>query len=230
MKIAHVVDTLEIGGAERLVVTMAEIQRTKGHLVEVHCVMRSGPLASELKSLGVAVYDNHATTTVGRIRALTTEFRRTRPEVVHFHNATAAIYGSIAALMARVPARISTRHGLVPPKRNSSTEMKFWMTARLTDFAVAVSHQTRENMLSFPLADPDKLRVIVNGCSPAATNGHGALLRTPGFTFIHVARLNAVKDQSTLLRAFAQATEAVGNVRLLIVGDGPKRRELEQLA
>jgi glycosyltransferase involved in cell wall biosynthesis len=230
MKIAHVVDTLEIGGAERLVVTMAEIQRARGHSVEVHCVIRSGPLATELQRLGVAIYENVATSTVGRIRALATEFRRTRPDVVHLHNATAAIYGSIAAFFAGVPGRISTRHGLVPHKRNSSTEMKFWMTARLTDFAVAVSHQTRENMLSFPLADRNKLRVIVNGCAPAASNGHATLLRSPAFTFIHVARLNAVKDQSTLLRAFALATQELGNVRLLIGGDGPKRRELEELA
>src|SRR5262249_32390949 len=45
---------------------------------------------------------------------------------------------------------------------------------------------------------------------------------------IHVARHHPVKDQPTLLRGFAAA--ALPGVELLLVGDGPLRAKLEQLA
>lgn len=42
-----------------------------------------------------------------------------------------------------------------------------------------------------------------------------------------VARLDGVKDQPTMLRAFAQVLRSEGRARLLLVGDGPMRAELE---
>jgi len=45
-----------------------------------------------------------------------------------------------------------------------------------------------------------------------------------------VARFHPVKDHHTLLRGFAQVAAARADVDLLLVGDGPLRRELEQLS
>lgn len=47
---------------------------------------------------------------------------------------------------------------------------------------------------------------------------------------LHVASLSAVKDQSTLLRGVAIAARAVPGVHLNLVGDGPCRSALEELA
>ena len=45
-----------------------------------------------------------------------------------------------------------------------------------------------------------------------------------------VGRLNEVKRQDLLLRAFATVRPRVPSARLLLVGDGPRRAELETLA
>jgi glycosyltransferase involved in cell wall biosynthesis len=47
---------------------------------------------------------------------------------------------------------------------------------------------------------------------------------------LHVGSLTAVKDQKTLLLAFARATDDLPECRLHLVGDGPLRAELEALA
>ncbi|MBY0459605.1 MAG: glycosyltransferase, partial [Gemmataceae bacterium] len=47
---------------------------------------------------------------------------------------------------------------------------------------------------------------------------------------IHVARHHPVKDQPTLIRGFARAAADLPGVDLLMVGDGPLRPELENLA
>lgn len=49
------------------------------------------------------------------------------------------------------------------------------------------------------------------------------------FTFIHVAGLNANKNQTMLLEAFKQFNNNNPNTSLNIVGDGPMRQELQQI-
>jgi glycosyltransferase involved in cell wall biosynthesis len=47
---------------------------------------------------------------------------------------------------------------------------------------------------------------------------------------VHVARHHPVKDQATLIQGFALAAPRLPDVDLLMVGDGPLRRDLEKLA
>jgi glycosyltransferase involved in cell wall biosynthesis len=68
-----------------------------------------------------------------------------------------------------------------------------------------------------PAADKDKLKEKL-GLDPRRKY------------IIHVARHHPVKDQPTLLRGFAAAADDLPGVDLLMVGDGPLRGELEQLA
>lgn len=49
------------------------------------------------------------------------------------------------------------------------------------------------------------------------------------FTFVHVAGLNANKNQAMLIRAFQAFSATHPEAQLTIVGDGPLRSELEQL-
>lgn len=44
-----------------------------------------------------------------------------------------------------------------------------------------------------------------------------------------VARLNAIKDQETLIRAFDQLRKTISNLELWLIGDGDRRTELEKL-
>jgi glycosyltransferase involved in cell wall biosynthesis len=50
------------------------------------------------------------------------------------------------------------------------------------------------------------------------------------FTFVHVAGLNANKNQVMLLESFKKFQSKHPKTRLLIVGDGPMRQELEKLS
>ena len=49
-------------------------------------------------------------------------------------------------------------------------------------------------------------------------------------TVVCVARLCAQKDQATLIRAAAKAARSLPTLQLLLVGDGPDRKALEELA
>ena len=55
MRIAHVIDSMDVGGAEVIVASLCRIHREQGHEVEVHCLFRKGALGDELESEGFAV-------------------------------------------------------------------------------------------------------------------------------------------------------------------------------
>ena len=75
--------------------------------------------------------------------------------------------------------------------------------------------------------------VIPNGCDVSAIAERANSVRTrrpagDAFRLVMVARLDPIKDQSTLLRAFAAAR--VPGWQLQLVGEGPDRPRLEALA
>src|SRR6476646_8308144 len=91
MRIAHVGDSMEMGGAEKLTDTLCRLQRDRGHIASVHCLYRLGQLGEELRAEGFEVILHHPCSFLQRMRGLYKSFRRSRPDVVHCHNATAAI-------------------------------------------------------------------------------------------------------------------------------------------
>ena len=105
-------DSLAVGGAERLVVLLAQHQHRHGIRVRVHALYGLGVLAQTLLDDGIEVV-NHGARPKGLngMGSLTTALRRQRPDAVHCHNIAATIVGAPAAALAGVPACIATRHG-----------------------------------------------------------------------------------------------------------------------
>jgi len=55
MKIAHIVDSMEVGGAETLVAQLCRLQREDGHDPSVHAILTLGPLGEQLREEGFTV-------------------------------------------------------------------------------------------------------------------------------------------------------------------------------
>src|ERR1700720_843853 len=115
LTIAHVGDSMEMGGAEKLTATMCRLQRDRGHIASVHCLYQVGVLGEELQSEGFEVVLHRPSSFFHLVRSLYRTFRNSPPDVVHCHNATAAILAAVPARAAGVKSIIATRHGLVKP-------------------------------------------------------------------------------------------------------------------
>ncbi len=228
MKIVHLTDSMEMGGAEKLIESLCRVQRQQGHDPVVHCLYRIGMLGDKLCDEGFEVTTNEAATSVGRAYNAHVLFRRYRPDVVHCHNATATIVGAIPARFAGAKRVVATRHGLVAPPYSLRQELKFAVASRWCDAIVAVCGQTWHNLIAAPLAARSKIVCIYNAVEAVRCNGFPSLIKS-GFTLLHIARLSPPKDQKNLLRAFALARAEVPDLQLWIVGDGPARSELEHL-
>ena len=225
MKIAHVVDSMEVGGAEKIISLLCRFQKGQGHGPSVHCLYALGPLAEELQGEGINVTLHGPASLPSRLHSLFRAFRKERADVVHCHNRAALIMAAIPSRLAGARCVVATRHGLVAPPYSIRGELKFAMASRWCDWVVGVCDGTVHNLREAPFAARDRMVRIYNGAEAVSIDGE--LPRKEGFTLLHVGRLSAPKDQRTLLDAFALALRKNANIRLWIVGDGPCRDELQ---
>lgn len=230
MKIAHVVDSMEVGGAEILVSQMCRLQRERGHEPCVYAVASLGVLGERMRTEGFAVQPNmgrhlpDATPNFFRI------FKASQPDVVHLHNPTPTIYAATAARIAGVPSIVSTRHSLVAPPRNRVMEVKYNIAAKFCDWIVGICDATTNNMKSACSAPERKIVRIYNGSLDLPRVAKEQWPPKTGFTLVYVGRLEPVKNHVLLLNAFRAALSSMPDLRLWMVGDGSERKTLESLA
>lgn len=226
MHIWHLIDTLEVGGAEIMVATLCRSQKRAGLVPAVHCLARGGKIADILVAEGIPVRVHGVRSLVHLAFRLRRLMLAEKPDVVHCHNEAATIAGAPAAAAAGVRTVVSTRHGLVPPKTHLRREVKFWLAARFCQHVVAVCKKAQSNLAQGPFALKEKLVTIYNSAAPAVTSLPDQAQPEPicsetDFVVINVARHSREKDLYTLLAAHALAVRSAPSLRLVLAGDGP---------
>jgi glycosyltransferase involved in cell wall biosynthesis len=177
---------------------------------------------------------------------LTRAMHKFRPEIVHTHTAKAGMLGRLAALTLRPrPLVVHTFHGHVftgyfRPRVSGSYRRIEQVLGRCSDVLIGVSEATAADLLRFGVAPPSKVRVIRLGLDLeaflACAGGDGAEARSEigakpdDLVAITVGRLVAVKRIDRAIAAVADARALGAPVRLVVVGDGPLRSELEMQA
>lgn len=230
-KVVHLVSTLGIGGQEMVIASLvrhADRSRFAPHVISLH---ELGPLAQRIASDGVPVETLAADGASGLalIRKLARRLREIGPHILHTHNPAPHQHGAVARVLAGVPVLIHTKHGRnnLPTRARRLAEQ---VAGRFTDLVVPVSRDAAEVARTVDGVPEHKLRVIHNGIAvdqlPRARVAREG--RPP--RAIHVARLNRIKDQPTLLRAARQVADRIPGFTLDIVGDGPMRDIVYALA
>lgn len=168
--------------------------------------------------------------------------RAERPAIVHTRNLS-ALEMQIPAWAARVPVRIHGEHGRDvddPDGRNWKYRLERRIIARAVTQFVAVSRDLEQYLVRAVGIEPRKVNWICNGVDeerfkPAAAGARTASPVEDGDTPVvigTVGRLQAIKDQRTLVAATSRLLAAVpsrrGRFRVVLVGDGPMRATLER--
>ena len=241
MKITHVVENLERGGLERVVVDLATMQHQAGHDCKVVCLFGAGTLAPELRRQGIPVHacGKGAGMDVRALLRLRSLLRTRRDGVVHTHNATVHYHAALAAFGSAPCRLLNTRHGMGADDRSSRRERLYRLSMPLTDGVAAVCEAARDRFQSHGLRPPGGIEVVRNGIRverfrPSSPALRDQLVAELGFArgtrlIGTVGRLNVVKDQANLIQALARLQDQ-GDVALVLVGDGPLRSELERCA
>lgn len=237
MRILHLVENLNLGGAERVVISLVLQQVADGHDCRVVCLFESGDLANELRQAGVAVTPCNKNPgldfkALWRLRKI---LRQTRPQVMHSHNVMPHYYGVLAALGAPM-RRINTRHGMGDFLDNRRQRLLYRLSLVMTDYVCCVCNAARYQFVRSSVVPPDKAVTVFNGISINPVKEPKGCLRrelglAPGARVIGtVGRLNPAKDHITLIMAFEDLAERDESLHLVLVGDGGERAKLTALA
>ncbi|MBL7199911.1 MAG: glycosyltransferase [Anaerolineae bacterium] len=236
-RVCYLITELNVGGAEKVVLRLATLLPEDRYDVLVACLYDPGPVADEIRAAGVPVVDLSMRNKVD-LRAVFRlyELLRSRNiQILHAHMFHANLLAAVVGRIANVPVVIATRHTV--EMGGAAREWVNCVTVALCDAMVVVSNQVHELQLRQPWIDPTKLVVIPNGvpvetatcCSPESTQalrqewGIDADVLVVGT----VARLGPEKGHAYLLEAAAEVLKQVLQTRLLLVGDGPMRSQLE---
>jgi glycosyltransferase involved in cell wall biosynthesis len=233
VRIAQVVESLAIGGLERVAVDLAIAQKAAGHHPFLYCVTFDGPLAKRAEAAGVPVTAlfKKPGFSAQALWQLQRQLRADRIEVVHTHNSIIHHYGAAAARLAGVPV-VNTQHGLGAVTRNRRQLRIFRATIPLTAAVVFVAEEPKRSLWEQGGFPPAKARVILNGIplQPFAEHPANPGASASRIRFGTVGRMVPIKDHATLVRAFAALLKRRPNAELHIVGYGALETATRQLA
>ena len=164
------------------------------------------------------------------LETLTRRMREWKIDVVHTHNPLVNHYGALAARLGGARVTVSTIHGISTLSMPDWAKALFWASCLITDRLVGVCPIVGETLRNRYLLEKEKTTVINNGIEQEKFLGVKPRPTDGRFVFGTVGRLVPVKDQRTLLEAFAMVLRSHPHGRLEILGDGELREDLEKRA
>ena len=156
---------------------------------------------------------------------LTATVRRERPAIVHTHLVHGDLLGLPAATLARVPVRISTKHGFNAFRLRRGFGAVDRGVGRLADVDVAISRGLAEHLAAAEGYDAHAFEIVHYGIAAGAEAPPPP--REP--RLLAIGRLIEIKGLDTLLRALAAARHDVP-ATLDLAGSGPLEGDLRRLA
>jgi glycosyltransferase involved in cell wall biosynthesis len=242
-KVVWLIDSLKLGGAERLTVDLArgaDPGRAKVSVVTIHEVEQgTRALEDELRAHGVEVVGLRARNlrdAEGYERLVKT-LERLRPDVIHAHLRYATIWGGAAAKRMGIPA-VATLHTL-PPPRTTMREftlgpIELWSLNHRFTKVIAVSEAQAHRWRAAGVR-PHLLRVIPNGVPPLRASAEERAearaelgIAADEFLFLTVAVVRRLKGWEFLLRAAPRIVAEYPQTKFAWVGDGPDGERFRQ--
>lgn len=170
-------------------------------------------------------------------------FRQLQPAIVHSRN-LAALEVQLPAWLAGVPVRIHGEHGRDVGDLDGSN-ITYQRVRRFyrpfVSYYLALSRDLAQYLNGIIRIPQNKVLQVYNGVDCSRFHPGQPDQSIPGCPFTRpthcllgtVGRMQTVKDQPTLVRAFIRALEMEPQlkerIRLVLVGDGPLRKECQQL-
>ncbi|MFH1263562.1 MAG: glycosyltransferase [Pseudomonadota bacterium] len=241
-EIAFFTSDLRVGGAKHCLINLIENLSGRGLRIDLVLQRAEGPLVAAVPE-SVRVLSLGTTSASSGVVRLAAYLERSRPE----HVVSMLMEPNLIALRARAKSGRSVsvftwEHENV----GFSLSHEPWYRRHWIQWSIRRSYPAAERVLAVSQGVAGNLRKILGPDSGRIHVLPGALLRpdlvermaeTPDHPWFRdggppivlaVGRLNHVKGFPVLLRAFALVRRSQ-NVRLLILGDGPRRSRLEQL-
>lgn len=233
MKILHVITSLNMGGAEKLMVDLLPRFKQAGIVCDLLTFDGTRtPFRQSLEDAGVQVYDFGKPRSAYSFR----HFLKLIPflrkyDIVHTHNTAPQIFAAIGSVLCSV-VLVTTEHTTSNRRRGWKwyAAVDRWMYSRYKR-VICISPKTEKNLREFIGKTSTEIMTIDNGIDVASYSLASPLNLKGGFpgcetALVQVAGFRYQKDQKTVIRSMKLLPDSV---HLFLVGDGVLRQECIEL-
>ena len=241
-RVALFTGSMRGGGAERAMLTLAEAFSDQGVLVDLVLVKAEGEYLHMVPE-GVRVVDLDSHRTLTAIPKFLRYVCRERPPVLLSTLLTTDLAALVAKLIRGKQLRVVIRQAITFTDALDVPEFRHGLYMRLVrllmpvaDAIVAVSDGVADDLRAQAPRAATKIITIYNPVvAPGLSEQAAAPVEHPWFgdggapVILAAGRLAPQKDYPTLLRAFAEVVRS-RSARLVILGQGPERESLLELA
>lgn len=228
MDVLHVQKVSGVSGSEAHLLSVLPLLRRRGWDARMLVLHEGEPGAREFVD---AMRDRDVPTEAWRMRfdldpTVPARLLLRRPTIVHTHLVHADVLCLPAAALARVPVRVSTKHGFNEFRSSPAVAAADRVAGRFAHRQIAISHGLAR-YLAFTEGFRESDFTIVHYGIEAGPEPSPAPAST---RLAAVGRLIPIKGFDLLLRAFAEARSEVPELTLEIAGAGPLDAELRAAA
>jgi len=236
--VLHLIESSEPGGAEKILASLVQ-KLDPERFRSVVALLDDGWLYTEL------VKGGHETHVLPQKRGLDAGWvgrcadliRRYNVRLVHAHEFAMNVYGGIAARRVNVPI-IATVHGTLYAGEKWRRRLAYRLVARYADRMVAVSDDVKRFLVERVGVQPAHLTTIHNGIDTTAFEPPGqkdTIRRELGISegspvIGTTGALRPVKGHTYLLKAMHGVVKEFPGATLVIAGEGPLLKELQDEA
>ncbi|MBN1868883.1 glycosyltransferase [Candidatus Sumerlaeota bacterium] len=236
LNVLRVITWLPVGGIEhRILAVLPRLDRNKFH-VRLVCLRERGPLADDLERAGIPVdlCPMKSRLSPSGLRDLTRLMRRHKIDIVHAHMYRSNVPATIAARLAGVPVVATQIHNV----DTWETFRQRWLDRLLCRWrttVLAVSNTVRDDVVRNLAVRPEKVKVLYNGVDIARFSDRS--LRDPmrrelglepeDVAIVYHHRLVRQKNPEILLKIAREVLARRRGAKLVVVGDGDMRDEIE---
>lgn len=240
MKIAHIIDSLYYGGAQKLEVIFArEIQRMPEHTLTIISLFESGEnnFQKDLESAGANVVTFHADQglkDISRWKNLYHYLSKEKFDVIHSHLLYANIMGAGLGFLTNTPVVASIHNERYDANENKKIrrQIERFFLKRLCTRLIAVGYAVQNSQAA--RFSPKAMVVIPNAISQERVlspedrveKRKSLIGEGTGRIVISVGALINQKGYFDLVEAFSQVISVRPNSYLIIAGDGPLKDQL----
>lgn len=239
LRVALVVSSLRMGGAERVMSMLANYWNRNGQTVGLITLEHQDsdffPVDMEIRRIVVdeavpSLSNNRAVirTTLRRIWGLRTALVDFRPDVIVSFGAVMNILVILASTYTGFPVVVSERSDPRHHRIGRIWVILRWLLYRRVSALVAQTHSVQS--WAETVVDQKRVAVIPNPISIIAQARNSPEEgRSSGLTVVGIGRLSPEKGFDLLIRAFARLRGQFPDWSLTIFGEGPARNDLEVL-
>ncbi|HON83925.1 MAG TPA: glycosyltransferase [Caldisericia bacterium] len=240
--IAFVLPTLEIGGAEKMTLNLIQGLLNFGYKIDLILIDAKGPLLKNVPK-GCNIIDFKLKHVFFSFLKIIKYLKKNTPTVLISSLTHLNIITILSVLISRVKTKliIMERANLSSATKNNNLKVKFvsilaHFLYKRADFIIAVSEGVKQDLLKKIQGIENKIRVIYN---PVLNKDIFLMSYEPVYhkwfleknmpIILSVGRLSKEKNYSILLQAFKLIKDVI-KCKLVIIGEGPERENLENLA